>query len=102
LPSTLQAELRPYQEDGYQWAMRLASRPRRCLADDMGLGKTLQALAVMLARGPAGRPCVVIAPTSVCGNWLAEIQRFAPSLNPHLRRGRARRAARPKPGRWMW
>ena len=84
LPGTLQAELRPYQEDGYQWAMRLAQAGfGACLADDMGLGKTLQALAVMLARAPAGA-ALVVAPTSVCGNWLAEIRRFAPSLNAHI------------------
>ncbi len=84
LPGTLQAELRPYQEDGYQWAMRLAQAGfGACLADDMGLGKTLQALAVMLARAPDGA-ALVVAPTSVCGNWLAEIQRFAPSLNAHI------------------
>lgn len=82
LPKTLQAELRPYQEDGYQWAMRLSQAGLGgCLADDMGLGKTLQALAVLLARAAQG-PALVIAPTSVCGNWLAETQRFAPSLNP--------------------
>ncbi len=84
LPSSLQAELRPYQEDGYQWAMRLASAGLGgCLADDMGLGKTLQALAVLLARGGKGA-ALVIAPTSVCGNWLAETQRFAPSLNAQI------------------
>ena len=84
LPGSLQAELRPYQEDGYHWAMRLASAGLGgCLADDMGLGKTLQALAVMLARGAEG-PALVIAPTSVCGNWLAETRRFAPSLNAQI------------------
>ena len=83
-PKTLQAELRPYQEDGYQWAMRLASAGLGgCLADDMGLGKTVQALAVLLARG-AGGPALVIAPTSVCGNWMAETARFAPALNARL------------------
>ncbi|MCB1944054.1 MAG: DEAD/DEAH box helicase, partial [Candidatus Accumulibacter sp.] len=51
-----------------------------CLADDMGLGKTLQALGVILERAADGA-ALVIAPTSVCGNWLAEAQRFAPSLN---------------------
>lgn len=51
-----------------------------CLADDMGLGKTLQALAVLLARAPQG-PALVVAPTSLMGNWLAEGQRFAPALN---------------------
>lgn len=80
LPKALQAELRPYQEEGYQWAMRLAAAGMGgCLADDMGLGKTVQALAVLLARAGGGA-ALVIAPTSVCGNWLAEARRFAPSL----------------------
>ncbi|MFA5825304.1 MAG: DEAD/DEAH box helicase [Gallionellaceae bacterium] len=84
LPTTLQAELRPYQEDGYVWASRLAqSGFGACLADDMGLGKTLQSLALLLARADGG-PALIIAPTSVCGNWIAEAARFAPSLNFHL------------------
>jgi superfamily II DNA or RNA helicase len=84
LPKSLQAELRPYQEEGYQWAMRLAAAGMGgCLADDMGLGKTLQALAVMLERA-AGGATLVVAPTSVCGNWLAEALRFAPSLNTRI------------------
>ncbi|MDP2784948.1 MAG: DEAD/DEAH box helicase [Sulfurimicrobium sp.] len=84
LPHALQAELRPYQEDGYVWASRLAQAGfGACLADDMGLGKTLQALALLLARAEGG-PALVIAPTSVCGNWLAEALRFAPSLKLHI------------------
>jgi superfamily II DNA or RNA helicase len=84
LPKSLQADLRPYQEEGYQWAMRLAAAGMGgCLADDMGLGKTLQALAVMLERAKGGAT-LVIAPTSVCGNWLAESLRFAPSLSARI------------------
>ncbi len=84
LPKSLQAELRPYQEDGFQWAMRLASAGLGgCLADDMGLGKTVQALGVMLARASGGAT-LVIAPTSLCGNWQAEAQRFAPGLNVQI------------------
>ncbi|WP_454710111.1 DEAD/DEAH box helicase [Cupriavidus nantongensis] len=84
LPATLAAELRPYQEAGYRWAMTLAaSGLGACLADDMGLGKTLQALAVLVARAPGGA-ALVIAPTSVCGNWAAEARRFAPTLNVHV------------------
>lgn len=84
LPATLAAELRPYQEAGYRWAMTLAaSGLGACLADDMGLGKTLQALAVLVARA-AGGAALVIAPTSVCGNWAAEARRFAPTLNVHV------------------
>ncbi|SOY54785.1 DEAD/DEAH box helicase [Cupriavidus taiwanensis] len=84
LPATLAAELRPYQEAGYRWAMTLAaSGLGACLADDMGLGKTLQALAVLVARAGGGA-ALVIAPTSVCGNWAAEARRFAPTLTVHV------------------
>ncbi|MFZ2988861.1 DEAD/DEAH box helicase, partial [Ideonella sp.] len=80
LPATLQASLRPYQEEGFEWAMRLAFAGfGACLADDMGLGKTLQALAVLLARAAQG-PALVVAPTSLVGNWRAEARRFAPTL----------------------
>ncbi|OPY84635.1 MAG: ATP-dependent helicase HepA [Syntrophus sp. PtaU1.Bin208] len=90
VPSTLQAELRDYQVAGYEWMVRLSSwGAGACLADDMGLGKTLQALAVLLKRAPQG-PTLVVAPTSVCMNWLAEIGRFAPTLNPILFGGRNR------------
>ncbi len=82
LPSTLQAELRDYQIEGFRWLARLAHwGVGACLADDMGLGKTLQSLAVILTRAPNGAT-LVIAPTSVCMNWLSEAQRFAPTLNP--------------------
>ncbi len=81
VPSTLQAELRDYQRDGVSWLSRLAYwEVGACLADDMGLGKTIQAMALLLkfaARGPS----LVIAPTSVCMNWLEEMRRFAPTLN---------------------
>ncbi|HEY9024264.1 MAG TPA: DEAD/DEAH box helicase [Burkholderiaceae bacterium] len=84
LPSTLQAALRPYQEEGFEWAMRLASAGLgACLADDMGLGKTLQALAVLLARAAHG-PALVVVPTSLIGNWRTEALRFAPSLRVHV------------------
>jgi SNF2 family DNA or RNA helicase len=82
LPSTLRADLREYQLEGFRWLARLAHwGAGACLADDMGLGKTLQALAVILTRAPEG-PTLVLAPTSVCMNWLEEAVRFAPTLKP--------------------
>ena len=81
LPSTLRAELRDYQLQGFQWLSTLSHWDvGACLADDMGLGKTLQALAMLLKHAPNG-PSLVVAPTSVCMNWLSETKRFAPTLN---------------------
>jgi superfamily II DNA or RNA helicase len=80
VPAALQADLRSYQADGFAWMARLAHAGLgACLADDMGLGKTVQTLALLLQRAALG-PALVIAPTSVCGNWVAEAARFAPGL----------------------
>ena len=81
IPSSLHADLRPYQEDGFRWMTRLAElEGGACLADDMGLGKTIQTLAVLLQRATEGA-ALVVCPVSVIGNWISEAQRFAPSLN---------------------
>lgn len=80
VPTTLQAQLRSYQEEGFRWLARLAEwGAGACLADDMGLGKTLQSLALLLRRAEAG-PALVVAPTSVVGGWEEEAKRFAPTL----------------------
>ncbi len=80
----VQATLRHYQADGLSW-MDFLRRARLggILADDMGLGKTLQALALLQGELDAGRldrPCLVIVPTSLIGNWEAEARRFTPQL----------------------
>ena len=94
LPSTLKAELRPYQRDGFRWLARLARwGAGACLADDMGLGKTVQTLALLLDRAPGG-PALVVAPTSVVSNWLDEARRFAPTLNAVACTGSASSRAR--------
>ena len=84
VPRSLKAELRDYQREGFTWLARLASwGAGACLADDMGLGKTVQALALLLSRAAAG-PALVVAPTSLRGNWVREAARFAPSLRVHV------------------
>ena len=91
----LQTELRSYQHDGFAWMARLAHAGLgACLADDMGLGKTIQTLALLLRRAADG-PALVLAPTSVCANWIAETIKFAPGLNARLygEHGEAGRAA---------
>jgi len=86
LPTTLTADLRDYQVDGFKWLRRLAEwGVGGILADDMGLGKTVQALAVLLDRREAG-PILVVAPVSVGFNWVREAERFAPTLAPMLYR----------------
>ncbi len=80
LPPGLAATLRSYQHEGYRWLQRHATLGLGvCLADDMGLGKTIQVLTLLLARRDGG-PALVVAPTSVCSNWLEEVERFAPTL----------------------
>jgi superfamily II DNA or RNA helicase len=96
-PPSLLAELRPYQREGLRFLVRRASwSPGALLADDMGLGKTVQAIALLCMRpGPA----LVVAPTSVTGNWLAELARFAPHLTIVDHRGASRnREHAPAPG----
>lgn len=82
LPKNLNASLRDYQEEGFEWMMRLASwGAGAVLADDMGLGKTIQAISVLLSRAQSGAQ-IVVAPAALLINWKNEINRFAPSLKP--------------------
>ena len=106
VPTGLQASLRPYQVEGFQWLSFLyEQRLGGILADDMGLGKTVQALALLAhaieehraastraasertaSEHAAGRgesvepfaPFLVVAPTSVITSWAAEAARFLP------------------------
>lgn len=79
--SQLQATLRDYQLEGLQWLQRLeAAGFNALLADDMGLGKTLQVIAHISANSLRERPSLVIAPTSLLGNWREELSKFVPHL----------------------
>ncbi|WP_202564213.1 DEAD/DEAH box helicase [Agreia sp. COWG] len=85
VPDTVRAQLRPYQHEGFSWlAFLYAHGLGGILADDMGLGKTLQTLALVAharaADAPTGPPFLVVAPTSVVSNWVAEATRFTPHL----------------------
>ena len=81
----LQGTLRPYQLAGTQWLHLLSNLGLgACLADDMGLGKTIQVLALLLvekARGVRKQPSLLVAPASLLGNWVAEVEKFAPGLD---------------------
>ena len=93
-PAGLQATLRDYQADGLAWMQFLRDHDLAgILADDMGLGKTVQTLAHILVEKEAGRlthPALVIAPTSLMGNWQDEAAKFAPSLKVLLLQGKDR------------
>lgn len=86
VPEGLQADLRPYQLEGYHFLVFLAeNRLGGILADDMGLGKTVQTLAWLLwlaSRRPADDPlqALVVCPKSVMGTWETEAAKFAPGL----------------------
>jgi SNF2 family DNA or RNA helicase len=93
-PQTLQATLRDYQKRGVAWLQYLENLGLNpCLADDMGLGKTLQVITCLLKEREEAEnlpPTLVIAPTSVLGNWHKEIERFAPRLRALVHQGSSR------------
>jgi superfamily II DNA or RNA helicase len=85
LPKGLQADLRPYQKDGFDFLSHLTRiKLGGILADDMGLGKTLQTLTWLAwlkernTKNP--KPSLVICPASVLHNWRREANRFTPGL----------------------
>jgi superfamily II DNA or RNA helicase len=99
----LENVLRPYQKDGVAWLRFLRENEfGGILADEMGLGKTIQTLAFLdtlrregqsFQRGAGGggaddggaargesRPHLIVCPTSLVFNWLAEAKKFTPGL----------------------
>ena len=98
LERDIRATLRPYQRAGVAWLHLLSTLGLGgCLADDMGLGKTLQIICLLVIRKhealsrmgerapaqhhPAHAPTLLVVPASLIGNWLSEIEKFAPSLS---------------------
>lgn len=89
-PEKLNAQLRDYQKRGVAWLRYLETLGLNgCLADDMGLGKTMQVISLLVLEHeqitPA--PTLLIAPTSVIGNWQKEIEKFAPHLTTLIHHG---------------
>ncbi len=97
VPDTFLATLRPYQSQGVDWLQFLGSAGLGgVLADDMGLGKTVQTLAHLMIEKAAGRldrPSLIVCPTSLIPNWMAEAHRFAPELSVLALHGAARKAS---------
>ena len=84
VPSTLAGSLRPYQEAGFRWLSGLAELGLGgILADEMGLGKSIQLISFLLSRDRDADDCgpsLVVCPASLVYNWMAELARFAPTL----------------------
>lgn len=78
----VQAELRPYQKQGYTWLKYLHdNKLGGCLADDMGLGKTLQTITLLAGIYPAEKmPTLIVMPKSLLFNWEKELAKFASQL----------------------
>ena len=85
LPDTIEADLRPYQKEGFNFLCHLTQmKLGGVLADDMGLGKTLQTLSwlawLYVNGGKRRKPALVICPASVLHNWRREAEKFTPHL----------------------
>lgn len=91
VPSSLNATLRPYQQHGIEWLLYLRKLGfGALLADDMGLGKSIQTITYLLyikENNLQTGPALIVAPTSVLGNWQKEFERFAPNLRVQLHYG---------------
>ncbi|MCH2332367.1 MAG: SNF2-related protein, partial [Roseibacillus sp.] len=81
-------KIRDYQWQGGLWMQSLFEKGYGgILADDMGLGKTLQVLTWMglnreiaRSKNEEALPCLVICPTSLVFNWVAECLKWMPGL----------------------
>ena len=94
VPKTLNGELRPYQQIGLKWLWTNVSKGfGACMADDMGLGKTIQVISLILKlkeEKSLTKPVLVICPTTLMGNWMKELQMFAPTLDAVVYHGAER------------
>ena len=82
ISESINAEIRPYQQQGYDWLRFLEKYGLGgILADDMGLGKTLQMIS-LLAHAKSVDNCfaLIIVPNSLLFNWSRELDKFCPSL----------------------
>lgn len=94
-PAALKGELRPYQMTGLKWLWTNVTKGFGvCMADDMGLGKTIQVISLILKLKEdekLKKPVLVICPTTLMGNWMKELQMFAPSLDAVVYHGTERK-----------
>jgi SNF2 family DNA or RNA helicase len=97
-PVSFRGQLREYQRRGVAWLQYLEQLGLNgCLADDMGLGKTVQVIARLVQERELAQvqqrrlpPTLLIAPTSVIGNWFHEVHKFAPQIRAAVHYGNDR------------
>lgn len=102
-PKTFTGQLRGYQRQGAGW---LVDRTRRfggaLLADDMGLGKTIQTIAciecLFAESADDSGVVLVLATTSLLGNWKAEFEKFSPEREVKILHGSGRDKLRDEVG----
>lgn len=101
----LETVLRPYQKAGVAWLHFLRENQfGGILADEMGLGKTLQVLALLNAvravasmpQSATRSPHLIVCPTSLVFNWVAEAHKFTPELRVLALHGPDRHALLPE------
>lgn len=104
LPDSFMASLRPYQEVGFRWLTQMNRlNLGACLADDMGLGKTIQILALLESLRAQGRgPVLLILPASLIGNWVSELERFAPGMSYQVLHRSEAQGTEIQPGRFLY
>lgn len=93
------AQLRPYQQHGFSWIVdRITRHGGALLADDMGLGKTVQTIASIehLFEGEPEQVVLVVATTSLLGNWESEWRKFAAHRKTRILHGARREQEREK------
>lgn len=80
------AQLRPYQEKGLSWLHLMKTLGLgACLADDMGLGKTVQVIGLLNhVRSNTKEKTLLVVPASLIGNWMGELEKFAPSIQYYI------------------
>ena len=83
-PYIKNGEMRDYQVRGLNWMISLHDNGiNGILADEMGLGKTLQTISLlgyMKHYKNIPRPHLVIVPKSTLANWIAEFDKWCPSI----------------------
>jgi len=82
--------MRSYQLEGLEWMVSLYNNGiNGILADEMGLGKTIQTIAMLahLWENKSYGPFLIAAPLSTTSNWVAEFEKWTPSMPVMLYHG---------------